>query len=92
MRLRYPFELSESARKGYVRYLSGHLERIAHNAVRDRDIGMLSLLCDGGLICSENILDVIDHSVSLSASECTAFLLKRRAEMGGQKDMVPEEL
>lgn len=92
MRLRYPFELIESAREGYVRYLSGHLERIVQNAVRDRDIGMLSFLCDEGLICSENILDMIDRSVSLTASECTAFLLKRRAEMGGQKDMVPEEL
>ena len=64
MRLRYPFELNASAREGYVRYISGHLERIAHNAVRDRDIGMLSILCDEGLICSENILDVIDHAVS----------------------------
>ena len=92
MRLRYPFELIESAREGYVRYLSGHLERIVQNAVRDRDIGMLSFLCDEGLICSENILDMIDRSVSLTASECTAFLLKRRAEMDGQKDMAPEEL
>ena len=92
MRLRYPFELNASAREGYVRYISGHLERIAHNAVRDRDIGMLSILCDEGLICSENILDVIDHAVSMSASECTAFLLKRRSEMGGRRDMAPEEL
>ena len=53
---------------------------------------MLSILCDEGLICSENILDVIDHAVSMSASECTAFLLKRRSEMGGRRDMAPEEL
>ena len=92
MRLKYPFGLSESARGGYVCYLSGNIRRIVQNAVRDRDIGMLSFLYDEGFICSENILEMIDHSVSVSASECTAFLLKCRAEMGGQKDMAPEEL
>ncbi len=92
MRLKYPFELDEAAGEAYVCYLGGHLERIVKNAVRDRDIVMLSFLCDEGLICSENILEMIDHSVSMSASECTAFLLKRRSEMDDQKDMAPEEL
>ena len=92
MRLKYPFELSESAGDVYARYLGSHVKRIAQHAVRDIDIDMLSFLCDEGLICSENILEIIDYSISLSASECTAFLLKCRAEMDGHSDMIPDEL
>ncbi len=92
MRLIYPFELTEPVKTEYVSYLNRHLDRIAQHAVRDRDIGILSFLCDKGLIFSGNILGILDHSVSLSASECTAFLMKRLSEMDVQKDMIPDEL
>jgi len=92
MRLKYPFELSESARSKYTGYLCRHLKRIAQRAVKSRDIDMLSFLYDKCMICSENILEILDYSISLSASECTAFLLKCRAELDGHKAMVPDEL
>lgn len=92
MRLRYPFELSRSAREGYEDYLGRHLDRMAQHAVRDRDIDTLSFLCDRGLIRSDNILGIIDHSISQSASECTAFLMSRMSEMDGRRDAIPDEL
>ncbi len=92
MRLKYPFELSESAGNEYTSYLFRHLKRIAQHAVRGRDLDMLSFLCEKGMICSENILEILDYSISLSASECTAFLLKCRAELDGHNVMIPDEL
>lgn len=92
MRLKYPFELSAPAREGYEDYLGRHLERIAQHAVRDRDMDALAFLCDMGLIRSDNILGIIDHSVSQSASECTAFLMDRMSEMDGRGDSIPDEL
>lgn len=92
MRLIYPFELSEPVKTEYVSYLNRHLDRIAQHAVRDRDIGILSFLCDKGLIFSGNILGILDYSISQSASECTAFLLKCLSEMDGHKNMIPDEL
>lgn len=92
MRLKYPFELSVPVKTEYVSYLSRHLDRIAQHAVRDRDIDTLSFLCDRGLIFSGNILGILDCSISQSASECTAFLLKCLSEMDGQKDVIPDEL
>ena len=92
MRLKYPFELNESARSKYTCYLYRHSERIARRAVESRDIDMLSFLYDKGMICSENVMGILDYSISLSASECTAFLLKCRAELDGHNAMIPDEL
>lgn len=92
MRLKYPFELSESAGNEYTCYLCRHLKRIAQRAVRGRDIDMLSFLYEKGMICNENILEILDYSISLSATECTAFLLKCREELDGHKAMIPDEL
>lgn len=81
MRLKHPFELTEPIRNDYIAYLKRHLKRISQNAVRGRDIDMLAFLCENGMISGENITGIIDYSISLSAPECTAFLLECQAEM-----------
>ena len=92
MRLRHPFELTASARTEYSDYLDKHLRRIVRRAVRERDVDMLVFLCDCGLIGKDNITDVIDHSISMAASECTAFLLERQSELGCSSDPLFDEL
>jgi len=92
MRLKHPFGLTESAHVEYITYLEKHLRRIVRRAVRDRDVDMLVFLCDIGLIGKENITDVIDHSISMTASECTAFLLERQSELGCIDDPLFDEL
>ena len=92
MRLSHPFELTRSAREEYIAYLEKHLKRIVRRAVHNRDVDMLIFLCDVGLIGRENITDVIDRSISMSASECTAFLLERQSELGCSSDPLLDEL
>ena len=62
------------------------------NSLSDGEYDMLTFLCDAGLIGKENITDVIDHSISMSASECTAFLLERQSELGCSSDPLLDEL
>lgn len=92
MRLKNPYELTESARKTYTVYFCKHLDRVAKRAVRDKDIDMLKFLCDSGLIMQYNITGIIDYSISLSMLECTAYLLKRQSEYSWQNDSLFEEL
>lgn len=92
MRLKYPFELTETIRNDYICYIYRHLRRIAQNAVRSKDIDMLSFLCENGMICNENITEIMDYSISINAAECTAFLLERQAEMNWHCTTLIEEL
>ncbi len=92
MRSKYPYELSETAAEEYREYLHKHSGRIAGWAVQDGDIDTLALLFDNGLIKMEDITGLLDQAISLAASECTAFLLERRAEMNWESDPLIDEL
>lgn len=91
-RLKHPYGLTETAREEYSVYLGKHMKRITQRAVKDRDIDMLSFLCESGLIGQDNITGVIDYSIALPAPECTAFLLERQAEMNWHNDPLMDEL
>jgi len=92
MRLKYPFDLSGSAREDYSAYLRVHADRIARRAVWERDTEGLSFLCEHDLISSGSIMKLIDYSISLSASECTALLLECQSRLDWHGDMFLEEL
>lgn len=92
MRLKYPYELSESARRDHTGYLRKHQERIARRAIRDRDIEILAFLSDSDMISEADITELLDYSISLSSSECTAILLERQARMDRYDDAMFDEL
>ena len=92
LRLKYPFELSGTAREKYAAYLSAHADRIARRAVWERDTEVLSYLCENNLISSGGIMKLLDYSMSLSASECTALLLEYRSKLDWCGDPLLEEL
>ncbi len=92
VRLKYPFELSDTARKEYSEYLRTHADRIARRAVWERNTDVLSYLCENSLISSGGIMKLLDYSMSLAASECTAILLEYRSKLDWQSDSLLEEL
>ena len=92
VRLKYPFELSDTAREEYAAYLSIHADRIARRAVWERDTDVLSYLCENDLISSGGIIKLLDYSLSLSASECTAILLDYQSKLELHGDPLLEEL
>ena len=53
---------------------------------------MLSYLCENSLISSGGIMKLLDYSMSLAASECTAILLEYRSKLDWQSDSLLEEL
>jgi hypothetical protein len=92
VRLKYPFELSDTAQKEYSDYLRTHADRIARRAVWERNMDVLSYLCQNSLISSGGIMKLLDYSMSLAASECTAILLEYRSKLDWQSDSLLEEL
>lgn len=79
MRLRNPFELSQSSADRYVDYLTRHAERVAVRAVKSNELGILALLKDLNLITSGFIDRLLDYSIANGTSDCTAFLLECKA-------------
>lgn len=92
MRLRHPFELTEAARAAYTDYLKRHAERIAKRAVGNKDIETLSFLGDGGFLSEGHISGLTDLSIAKAASECTAYLLRKRSESGRFRKILIDEL
>ena len=90
--MKYPFELSDTAQKEYAAYLRTHADRIARRAVWERNTDILSYLCENVLISSGGIMKLLDYSMSLSASECTAILLEYRSKLDWHSDPLLEEL
>jgi hypothetical protein len=84
--------LSDKAREDYAAYLRVHADRIARRAVWERDTDVLSYLCENDLISSAGIMKLLDYSMSLSASECTALLLEYRSKLDWNSDPLLEEL
>ena len=92
MRLKHPFGLTEEARAHHLGYLSKDSKRIAKRAIKDNDVGILTFLYDNELIGRDSVNEMLDYSISLSASECTAFLLERQAEYDRRRAPLIDEL
>jgi hypothetical protein len=91
-RLKYPYELSETARIKYSNYLKNHSKRIAKSAVRDNDSKVLAFLFDNDLIDQKMGRDILDYSISVASHDCTAFLLERTSAMKETANFIPGEL
>lgn len=92
MRSKYPHDLSDTVRADYEDYLQKHAKRMARRAIWDRDIEVLSFLCENGLIMEDSITGLIDYSISAAASECTAILLRRQSELNCHNTPFIDEL
>ena len=91
-RLKYPYELSETARIKYSNYLKNHSKRIAKSAVRDNDSEVLAFLFDNDLIDQKMGRDILDYSISVASHDCTAFLLERTSAIQETAIFLPGEL
>ncbi len=91
-RLKYPYDLSETARIKYSDYLKSHSNRIAKSAVRDNDSEILAFLFDNDLIDQKMCRDILDYSISVASHDCTAFLLERTSAIQKTADFLPGEL
>ena len=91
-RLKYPYDLSETARIKYSDYLKSHSTRIAKSAVRDNDSEILAFLFDNDLIDQKMGRDILDYSISVASHDCTAFLLERTSAMKETPSFIPGEL
>ena len=92
MRLKHPYELTESARSNYTDYLFRQGGRVARRAVREQDAEVLAFLCKNDFIGPEDITGLLDYSISRSSADCTAILLERKAASGSGTDPLIEEL
>ena len=91
-RLMHPYELTAQTRMEYRDYIRRHSKRIARWAVWTRDIDNLVFIFENGLAGDVNITELIDYSLSVSASECTAFLLEKQSETMRYDDSMLDEL
>ena len=91
-RLMHPFELTASKRGEYSDYIRRHSKRIARQAVWARDIDTLVFLFENDMADNVELTELIDYSISVSASECTAFLLERQSGSGRYSDSLIDEL
>lgn len=96
LRLEYPFDLSETARKSYAEFLRILPYRTAmdvvYDAIHKRNNRLLAVLCINKVIEEQSIEKWIDISVEEGATECTAVLLNYRRELFEQSDPLDEDL
>ncbi|MBQ6438801.1 MAG: leucine-rich repeat protein [Mogibacterium sp.] len=91
-RLMHPYELAGPTRMYYRDYIRRHSKRIARWAIWMGDIDNLVFLFENDLAGDVNITELIDYSISVSASECTAFLLEKQSESMDCIDLMLDEL
>ena len=91
-RLMHPYELAEPTRMEYSDYIRRHSKRIARWAIWTGDVDNLVFLFKNDLAGDVNITELIDYSISVSASECTAVLLEQQAEAMRYSDFMIDEL
>lgn len=91
-RLMHPYELSDLTRMEYCGYIRRHSKRIARWAIWTGAVDNLAFLFDNDLAGDVNITELIDYSISVSASECTAFLLEKQSESMCYSGSIPDEL
>ena len=91
-RLKHPYELSDEARTEYIAYIRRHAKRIARWAVWTKDVDCLAFLYENDLAGAVNITELIDYSISIAASECTALLLEKQSEAMRYSDPMLDEL
>jgi hypothetical protein len=91
-RLMHPYELTDPVRMGYCDYIRRQSRRIARWAIWTGDVDNLVFLFDNDLAGDVNITELIDYSLSVSASECTAFLLEKQSESMRYNDSMLDEL
>ncbi len=91
-RLMHPFELDDSTRMEYTDYIRRHSRRIARQAVWARDIETLAFLFENDMDGDADITMLIDYSMSIGASECTAYLLEQQSARNRYSDSLFDEL
>lgn len=75
LRLEYPKMLSDTAREGYVDYLTKNAVHIVHIAALNNEFAMIERCMRYGVITSENITAAVDETVRYGRTEFTAALL-----------------
>ena len=91
-RLMHPYELTEPKRMEYSDYIRRHSKRIARWAIWTGDVDDLVFLFENDLTGDVNITELIDYSISVQASECTAVLLEQQAKTVRCSDFMIDEL
>ena len=91
-RLMHPYELAESSRMEYSDYIRRHSKRIARWAIWTGDVADLEFIFENDLAGDVNITELIDYSISVSASECTAVMLEQQGKTVHCSDFMIDEL
>lgn len=91
-RLMHPYELTDTTRMEYCDYIRRQSKRIARWAIWTGDVDNLAFLFENDLAGDVNITELIDYSLSVSASECTALLLEKQSESMRYSDSMLDEL
>ena len=81
MRLKHPYGLKDDNRQDYSKYVSRYLREVARDAVKKRDIKMLATIYENKLFNNKTIKEVLDYSMAIEATECTAYLLNCQSNM-----------
>ena len=81
MRLKHPYGLKDDYREDYAKYVSRYLREIAREAVKNNDVGMLTAIYENKLFNNKTIKEVLDYSMAIEATECTAYILNCQNDM-----------
>lgn len=76
LRLEYPRELSDTARKGYVNYLVKDAARLVHIASLNNEFALIARCMKFGIITAGNISEAVAETVRCGRTEFTAALLE----------------
>ena len=80
-RLQFPEHLSEDARKMYEEYISKHIEVLAADAIKDRDLSLIIALAERGELTSEQIKKCLTLTTKERWIEGTRMLLGASATL-----------
>lgn len=74
-RLRWPHRLLPEARRQYVMYLRDQIEGAARQILAAEDLEALKLLAAEQVLDGDNVERVLELSLALKKTECTAYLM-----------------
>ena len=81
MRLKHPYGLKDDYREDYSKYVSRYLKEVARDAIKNRDIDMLAAIYENKIFNNKTIKEALDFSITVDATECTAYLLNCQSNM-----------
>ena len=90
LRLRYPIDLTESAKKNYTSYVNRNIALLLQMCTDLGDVEAIKFLSDSNLIKPAHLDSAIEYAVSQNSVSVTALLMDLKNSKPGKKSKAPD--